>query len=60
MLSVSIAHIENEVVLKNQRRHRGGVWVELQQRVHEVGKRLKTAAQANIVLVEEDETDQCA
>lgn len=34
-------------------------YLHVRDRLREVGKRFKTAALANIVLVEEDESDQC-
>jgi len=62
MLSTSIAHLENELTAREKRKGHGlegASYLHVRDRLHEVGRRFKTAALANIVLVEEDETDQC-
>jgi hypothetical protein len=59
MLSTSVAHLENELTAREKRKGNDGLFNPIKERLQEVGRRLKTAALANIVLVEEDETDQC-
>jgi hypothetical protein len=59
MLSTSVAHLENELMAREKRREDDSMFRSIKEKLHEVGRRLKTAALANIVLVEEDETDQC-
>lgn len=59
MLSTSVAHLENELTLRERRKDRQGPFAQIKQQLHEVGQSFKTAALANIVLVEQDEGDQC-
>jgi hypothetical protein len=55
-LNMERSRLENEDLHVDRGR---AAYLHVRDRLREVGKRFKTAALANIVLVEEDESDQC-
>lgn len=55
-LNMERSRLENEDPHLDRGR---AAYLHVRDRLREVGKRFKTAALANIVLVEEDESDQC-